>query len=76
MIFLSPDGDCPSWTCIGNDSSEFPVPRVKLTGTGKMPVADMRAVNNIQVNDQNGQSRYYQYFSILLRSLWLNLGNI
>jgi hypothetical protein len=54
------DGDCPSWTCIGNDESpapEMPVPRVKLTGSGKMPVADMRAVNHFQATDLNGQCR-------------------
>ena len=51
------DGECPSWTCIGTDSADLVVPRVKLTGNGKMPVADMRSVNNIQISDQNGHSR-------------------
>jgi hypothetical protein len=51
--FFCTDGDCPSWTCIGNDSTpELNVPRVKLTGTGKMPVADMRSINNAQPQTQ------------------------
>ena len=79
-MFFFTEGDCPSWTCIGNDSldiqsprvlatgngsdsSEVQIPRVKLTGTGKMPVADMRSVNNALpfqcpiLQDQDGYAR-------------------
>jgi hypothetical protein len=62
MTVFCTDGDCPSWTCIGNDSTpELNVPRVKLTGTGKMPVADMRSINNAQPQPQQQQQQQQQF---------------
>merc|ERR1719445_113606 len=39
-----------TWTCIkegqgGDESSELKIPRVKLTGQGRMPVVDMSKIN-------------------------------
>jgi len=50
---LASNGRIMSWTCVnesqlaspGRETSEIKIPRVRLTGQGKMPVVDMSMVN-------------------------------
>jgi len=56
IMKLTSHGDSPephnvmTWTCVkegqdGEESSELKIPRVKLTGQGRMPVVDMSKIN-------------------------------
>ena len=41
-----------TWTCVkegprGPEESEIKIPRVRLTGQGKMPVVDMRKLDSV-----------------------------
>ena len=63
-IFQNEQGEM-TWTCVkegprGPEESEIKIPRVRLTGQGKMPVVDMRKLNS--VFDEGLPPRHCQKF--------------
>merc|ERR1712123_242211 len=70
-----------TWTCLregqgGDESSELKIPRVKLTGQGRMPVVDMSKINAMRCLSEPPRDSGCSWDSNSLRPLSPNSNSV